>query len=360
MERKMRRDLDVNMDGMEEKKGKIKVKDLLEILDILKPGLSSGGLQEEADHYLFMGDKVATFNGSICVVADFSIGFEGSVKALEFYKLLSGVAEKKLEIRLEKGQLMAGKKKSSFGLSYCEPGKSHEIVKSLYKKDLNWRPLNEEVKRAIGLCAFSSSKDMTKPALAGVFVGGGDVMSSDNYRISWFQFEEGGIKRSFLIPAQAAAYLIQYDLKEYALEESWVHFRGNEVYYGSRLLDNEFPQKAKEFFPEKDLEGFEVPEALSAALDKAMILLQEDPLLDKEVNLSFRRDSILCESNKKGVGWVEEEVPLKGGPEEDIKLSVNPVFLKEILKYTTQVIPVDENRLMFLSGNFRHLIALGM
>jgi len=355
MGKRIRKDLYID-----EKKGKEKInrKELLEVLDDLKPGLATSNILDQMDHYLFMDDRVAACDGEVCVVKEFPIGLSGSVKASEFYKLLSGVDSKELELRLEEGQLTTGRGKSSFGLAYREPGESHSLVESLGYGDLSWRKLSGEMKRAIGLCAFSASKDMTKPALSGVYVGGGDVLSSDNYRISWFRPEEGGIKRGFLIPASAAVHLIHYDLDGYSLTDSWVHFKGKGLFYSARLLGEEFPQKARSFFPEEHEEGFELPEGLVEALNKSLVLLQEDSLLDKRVDISFEKDKTICSMRKADVGWVREEVPLKDGPEEPMKLSVNPVFLKEVLRHATRVVAMDENRIMFLSGNFRHLIAL--
>lgn len=348
-----RKDLDIG-----EEKGRIDREELLKMLDDLKPGLAVSNILDQMDHYLFMGDRIATCDGEICVVGEFPIGFSGSVKASEFYKLLSGMDSKKLELTLEKGQLTAGEGKSAFGLVYREPGEFHSLVESFGYGDLSWRKLSEEMKRAIGLCSFSASKDMTKPVLSGVYVGGGDVLSSNNYRISWFQPEEGAIKRNFLIPASAAVHLIHYDLDRYSLTDSWMHFKGKGLFYSARLLGGEFPSNAKMFFPEEYGEGFELPEELIEALNKSMILLQEDSLLNKQVDLFFKRDKIICSVRKKDVGWVREEVSLKGGPKEPIKLSINPVFLKEVLRYATRVVAVDENRIIFLSDNFRHLIAL--
>jgi len=337
-----------------EKKGGFNRLDLLTVLDSLKPGLSN----REETSYLFMKDRIATYNDELCLVADYPIGFEGSVRAEELYKLLMKTSAKEINLDLEEQQLKVKAGKSSFGLAYREGSEIQEKVESLKHKELKWRPLSKELKDAMVLCSFSASKDMTKPALTGVYVGGGEVLSSDNYRISWYKVEEG-IRRSFLVPATSIVHLIGYEMKEYCLMDSWIHFSDGKLHFSARLLSEEFPTKAREFFPEETEEGFELPKELSGVLDKAMVLLQDDFLLDKAVKLTFTEKDVSCRVDKMDVGWFLESVPLERGTKGQIEIEINPVFLKEILKRTSTVSLMGEDKVLFTSGNFRHLIALG-
>lgn len=335
------------------KKGGIEKGDLLKALDRIKPALS-----REEGQYLFMGDKIASYNNEdICIVVPFPIGFSGSVGSDAFYKLISGTTDD-IQLKLKENQIVVKAGSASFGLAHTESEDVRKMVESLEHDALQWRPLVEEMRRAIVLCSFSASKDTTKPHLMGVYVGEGSVMSSDNYRISWYQLEEG-IRRSFLVPATSVVHLVNYDfLDEYALTDSWVHFKGEDMIFSALLLAEEFPQKAKDFFPEEEKESFDLPEELTAVLDKALILLQKDSLLDKQTTLTFDKSSVICSAEKQDLGWFKEAIAMKG-PKKPVKAEINPVFLKEILKRSTQAIFVDENRMMFVSDNFKHLISLG-
>lgn len=339
----------------------IKKEDLLRALDRVKLGLSAKGMVEtEFEQYLFMGDRIATCGEDVCIVVPFPIGFSCSVRANELYKLISGFTSDEILLEQKKGELTARSgKDSSFGLAYSEPGASHEMVKSLNHDGLKWKKLPKEVRDAIVLCSFSASKDLSKPELTGVHVRGKDVLSSDNYRISWYQLEKTKMEKEFLVPASGAVHLADYDLSHYSLTESWIHFKGEDVFFSIRLLGGEFPQKAMGFFPEKTKRGFELPKELNGILDKALVLLQDDSLLNKQVKLVFGEKEISCRVDKQDVGWFFESIPLKKGIKEKMEVEVNPIFLKEILKRSTEVVLVDENRMMFLSDNFKHLIALG-
>ena len=344
--------------GSKTESKEIKKKDLLEALDRVKPGLSARDAEFEC--YLFMGDSIATYGDNVCVVTPFPIGFSCSVRKDEFYKLVSGFAKDELSLERKKGELVARSGKASFGLAYSEPGPPHEMVGSLGHKGLEWKDFSEEIRDAVVLCSFSTSKDLSKPALTGVYVGEDEVMSSDNYRISWHRLGDVRMERPFLIPASGAVHFMGYDLDRYSLTESWMHLRGGGVFFSVRLLGEDFEvRKAKEFFPEEAGRSFGLPKDLAGVLDKAMVLLQDDFLLDKSVVLTFTKDKVSCRVDRKDVGWFFESVALEGGPEEETRVEVNPVFLKEVLRRSAEVVLVDENRMMFISGNFKHLIALG-
>lgn len=343
-----------------QRKGKIQKGELLRILDKLRIGLSTGG---GADHpFLFMGDKVAIYNEKVCVAVSLpAVFFSCSVMADEFYKLVSG-ATGDIQLRKETdgqkhNQIVAEVGPNfSFGLPYEEPGDIHGMVESLGHNDLQWRPLTEEMKRAIVLCSFCASGDMTKPALSGVYVGGGEVLSSDNYRISWHRLEKG-IRRKFLVPATSVIPLVNFELDNYALTDSWVHFKGADVIFSACLLFHEYPDgEVKGFFPEKPGKEFEIPKKLSGVLDKTLVLLQEDHVIDKRVTLTFNKDNVVCSVEKPDLGWFKESIPMEG-PKNSIKVEANPVFLKEILKYSTKAF-VKNNLMVFRSGNFKHLMAL--
>lgn len=339
---------------------RIKKKDLLGVLDRIKPGLSAKGIEAESDHYLFMGDRVATCSEDVCVVAPFPIGFSCSVRADEFYKLVSGSASDEMLLERKKGELVVRSGGASFGLAYSEPGAAYEIVESMDHDALEWEELPKDVKDAIVLCSFSASKDLSRPEMTGVRVGREEILSSDNYRISWYWLVEPRAGGPFLVPASGAVHLMGYDLDHYSLAESWVHFRGEDVFFSVRMLGGDFPQTAaKGFFPEEMERGFKLPKDLSGVLDRAMVLLQDDSLLDKVVGLSFTEDKIVCRVDKPDLGWFSESIALEEGPRDGTEVDVNPVFLKEVLRRSTEVVFVDENRMVFVSENFRHLIALG-
>ncbi|MBU0847212.1 hypothetical protein KKH23_08530, partial [Patescibacteria group bacterium] len=147
-----------------EERGEFNRQELLNILDSLKPGLFSKGITEQTTHYLFMEDRIATYNDELCLMVEYPIGFKGSVRAEEFYKLLAKSSAEKVSLDLKEEQLMVKAGKTSFGLAYTEEGQVHEKVRSLEQDSLKWKPLSKELKEAMVLCSFSASKDMTKPA----------------------------------------------------------------------------------------------------------------------------------------------------------------------------------------------------
>ena len=357
----MRKSIDIEVQPKQEKEGK--KTNLLKVLASLKPGLSSKAIVEQTDHYLFFEDKISTYNEMICISCPFDIGFSGSVKAIEFYKLLASISSEEISLELEKGQIVVETKSSSFGMAYSDSGPIHDLVKAVIFKDLSWRTLPKGLKQAIVLCSFSASKNMTTPYLTGVCVKGQDVMSSDDYRVSWYELEKG-LRRAFLIPASSAVCLREYEFEEYCLETGWMYFKDKDgLVFGARLLGEEFPaEKAKSIFPQKEREGFALPKELKKAVDKTAVLMQSDPVLDRKLTLTFfkegKKNRVKAEAKKKEVGWFSEIFDMEEGPEKEFSITINPVFLEEILNYAVILCPVSETHVLFLSDNFKHFVSL--
>lgn len=357
----MRRSIDVDFQPKQEKEGKKST--LLKVLASLKPGLSSRAIVEQTDHYLFFEDKIATYNEMICIAGPFNIGFSGSVKAVEFYKLLAGISSEEISLELKKGQVVVETEGSSFGMAYSDSGQIHDLVKTVVFKDLSWRVLPKGLKQALVLCSFSASKNMTTPALTGVWAKGKDVLSSDDYRLSWYELEKG-LRRGFLIPASSAVWLREYEFEEYCLETGWIYFKDEDgLILGARLLGEEFPaERAKSIFPQKEEKGFALPKELKKAVDKTAVLMQGDPVLDRQLTLTFFKEKkkykVKAEAKKKEVGWFSEIFDMEEGLEDGFSITINPVFLEEILSYAVILRLVGETHALFLSDNFKHLVSL--
>ena len=69
----------------------------------------------------------------------------------------------------------------------------------------------------------------------------------------------------------------------------------------------------------------------------------------------FKKGTITCEARKK-IGWVRKDIDFKYQGEE-FKIAINPYFLSQVLEKATTM-KTNESLSLFLSGEFRHAIAL--
>jgi len=373
-------DLGNSVEGVRQKKAPVKKsskgrsvsrEDFFDVLDLLRPGLSTKGIVDQSGDYLFGEDWIATYNDLVCVVANFPTGVSGSVSGSTLYKLFSGVQSSIGSVGMEatgKGLKFTSDK---YGFSvplkeadYTETGKTpgmHGRVKSLLGRKMKVEPLPEGLVEALVLCSFYASRDMTMPALTGVFVSGKDVVSSDRYRITLCKLKEE--LPSFNVPAYGVVHLSsKYNLTWFASDGDWVSFGGDKLRYSVRLQDNKFDVDYNKFFPKLKSSGdrnWSLPsQQLVAALDRSRVLLSDQPLLEESVLLKIGKGSIECVVDDRKTGSMVEEIDFDTSGSEVIEVSMNPLFLKEALKHDVKLVFVDDSRVMFQSEKFKHLISL--
>jgi hypothetical protein len=296
------------------------------------------------------------------VIRKFDFGFNAAVQSDAFYKLISKISAKDLIVLKNKEQIEIKAGRSRFGLACEAPEKLViEKVNVLDHDHMRWKKIPADLKEALVFCCFSASKHMVvKPEFTGVFVKGNSVFSSDTLRITWYTLKDA-IKSSFLVPARYIVNLNNYDISHFNIEHGWIHFKGKDLYFSICLLEEVYPaKKAIEYFPSiKKSEVINLPEDFDKVLDRALVLMEDDFILDKEVELVISKDSLICRLDKKQVGWYEEVVDIDRKGTEEVIIKINPIFLKEILKHTNKMILASESVVAFFSKDFKHLIRLG-
>jgi DNA polymerase III sliding clamp (beta) subunit (PCNA family) len=349
---------------------KVKAGDLLAVLNKVRPALSPRGIVPQSDHFLFMGGGlVGANNDQINAVAKLPSGLPdivGSVEAGTLYKLLSTLPEEAPLTILNKGdsklQIKSGRR--AFGLPLNPEGDRHAIVRKIIPgKKSEFQPFDSTLRESIVLCSFYASRDLTRADLSGVWIDAEDILASDSYRVAWAKRTDKG-DQECLIPASAAVLLKDYsELDEFLIDESgaWIHFRGKGLDLASKLIGVPYKTEvAKALFPTttKKATTITIPSAIKSALDRALVLLDEIFLLDKQVVLDFSGKQLTCSCDQAERGWFSETIDLKEDLGKDFSLKVNPIFVQEILNHSTQMTLVDEKRVLFTSKAFRCLLAL--
>ena len=332
---------------------KIKRAELIKILEAVSPAIGKKDMQEQISGFFFTGDDIVTYNEQLCIRYPFASDFVCAVEADKFYKILKGVEEESISITIGDSSLSVVSNKTEAKLSVSLDNASiEETMKSISTTKLMWEELPEDFIKALSLCLFSVSTDVAQGVLTCIYIGDGKLFSSDNYRISMYELE--GIDTSILLPLSSAKELTKFDVKEYSLADSWVHFRtADNVVFSSRVIKEEYPDCAHYF----KLEGgdrLRMPKDLKEAVD-AVTLFAEGEIVDKEIKVSFQEDAIFCIGESKH-GWVKKKVPIQY-KRKDISFNINPVFFSQILNNITSVLLTKEKAL-FKSGNFKHILAL--
>lgn len=338
--------------------GMVSREKLLGALRLVRSGIPSVAMLEQTDHFLFYPDRVVSCGGRMIVVAPLVTGLDKySVPADKLYKVIDKLAAKELKIGLKKKQLVFEGKSEALGLSYIHGGQVFEAFESLELDELKWKKLPDHFLTAVKFCRFCVSKDTSRPELMCVYFNGVDVFSSDKYRVSWYKGEQECseiLLQNIIFPA-----LLLCSPTKYCQAKGTVFFKNDEgVILGCAEMTGEFVD-AQSIFPKKKGQELKLPlEKLHNMLQKVVVLLDDEFLLDREVEIRVSTGKMTCYAQRGDVGWFKEKAEMKG--ELEICFTVNPDFLVQAIDHSAKFYFIDEGRIELTAdkGRFRHVISL--
>ncbi len=324
--------------------------ELLEILKKIKPGLANKDIIEQTTHFIFTGKNILTYNDQISISHPFESELICSIPADEFYKILNEIDEEEIDLSLQENILHFQTKKINVELSI-----NLEIDKALLiEADENWKRLPSNFLEGISFCLFSASKDMTHPVLTAIYINENKITSSDNYRISQY-YTKGKIKDSFLFSASIIKELTKFPVVQYSINDSWIFFKTeDEIIFSCRQIEGEFPDTSSIF----EIKGEEIilPEETKKAIDVSSILAEGEFESDKKITVNIKNGKLTC-SGQRDIGKINFTIKADSLKGKEFTFGINPDFFKMILLKTNSVI-IDENKLLFIAENFKHIISL--
>lgn len=334
---------------------KINRNELLQALAKVRPGLSSKGIIEQANHFIFTKESITTYNDFICINFPFKTDLQCSIKADEFYKLLQSMQDEMVIIACDKDmKVKMNGKATRAGLSAIKEGAITESIDQLGLASIKkWRVLPESFIEGVKLCMFSISKDVTSGALSCLCLNDDKMISSDNMRIS--QFIIDGFKGKVLIPLQAVVELAKYAVTKYFITDSWIHFKtDDDLIFSARLMKGDFPDVGALL----DLKGSKItfPKELKEALKLIKIVVEDAiDIVDQKISISIGADKIVCRG-EGNIGWAEQDIACTYQG-KDIHFLINPAFLMDILNRTQDMI-IGDDKALFVIDKFKHIMVL--
>ncbi len=335
---------------------KIKTKELIKILQVVRPGLAKKEIVEQSTHFIFGGQNIVTYNDRVCISHPLKSDFHCSVQAEDFYKIVSNIEEEEIDLSFEKGEIWIGSKETRAGLKTLVSGEIEKLIDILNLSSLEkkWVKLPKEFIEGIFLCMFSASQDMTKGVLNSVSVGGNTIVSSDNLRISKYQMKDR-IQKKFLLPLSSAIELVKFSIVEYVLTSNWIHFRTeDDVVFSSRIEVGDFP--AIDSFLKVEGETFTFPDGLKKAVKDVSVIAEGEYELDKRIEVKIDKGIITCLGQDKNRGWIERDTEMKYKGEK-IFFLINPSFFYQILEKSVKM-TLGGDRALFVSEQFVHVMVL--
>jgi len=334
---------------------KIEREHLLATLEAVQPGLSSSGDIEQSQTFVFLGDRVMTYNDEVSVSCPIETDFKGAVKGEEMVKLLGKLKEKEVEVEITDGELhvKGGKVRAGIRLE-AEITLPLEEVKPPSDPKA-WTPLPEKFAEGLRFCQFSASTDKGKPVLNCIQVSGQHVVSCDNFRLTRYDLgKTKAFPRDLLVPAKTVPTLLGYNPETYAAVGGWLHFRmASGLVFSCRTFEEAYPKTEQLLNVEGD--EVEFPEEMKDILSRAEVFAKGKAGTDSRIEVAFKGSEMMV-TGRGEWGWLKEKAKVAKGS-TSARFLINPVFLSDILGLLRTVTIGD--RMIKLTGeNFAHVATL--
>ena len=337
---------------------KIQKADLLQALNAVKPGLATKTVIQQMENVLFTGQDMITYNDQICVLYPFETDFTASVNYNDLYKIANKVATEDLEVTLVDNELRIKTKSTKAGLLIVEGDEINDSINELVSQlpnddnEFKWQELYKDFMEGALLCIPASSHDMSQGTLACLYTNGSDLICTDNLRVSWFALKES-MNAEFFIKAATVRELAAFEFTQFCVSGSWVHFQtGNSVVFSTRLIRGKALDYYKEVFDGFKGSPVELPDGIKSVIDSASVMADDDAVRD--MTMVFKDGELIC-STKSARGWIEKTIPVSYKKKTPVEFMISATFLQQIVSLPVKM-TVGENKSLFESGNFKHVL----
>lgn len=322
--------------------------DLLQRLEMLQPGLSTKGVLDQSNCFIFANDGVATFNGEVACFQKGLDGVTGAVVASPVLSQLGKWVEDEVEVYVDDAVLRVNgaRRRAWFNLE----AEIHLPVESIEKPG-EWRDLPPNFGGAIGLVESCAGKDQNKFQATCVHLHPEWVEATDNVQVARYTVRTG-IERT-LVRATAIRSVASLGMVQWSQSQGWVHFRNAAgLVYSCVTYNEEYPDTSGVLVVEGAKMTF--PKTLQDTIDKAEIFSRESEGNQLTVSLLPGRLRVMGEGRTGGFSEVKD-IQYEGQP---MSFTIDPKMLKEIVRDHNEVY-VSEDKLVVDGGAFVYRTSLG-
>ncbi|RLC88859.1 MAG: hypothetical protein DRJ03_01065 [Chloroflexi bacterium] len=335
---------------------KLKREKLLGILEDVKPALAKKEIIEESGNFIFDHNRIITYNDQICVIHPLKCDFVCSVPSEEFYNLIKKLTDEIVTLSMDGEWLTIKTKTTKAELAAAGETSILELVEQ-FPDFKPWKKIPDKLLQAIKWCAFSASRNATLPYLTSVYISNKYVMATDELRISKYDLP-AKMADDMMIPAEAAKQLLAFKPIKYSVKDGWCFFQNeHKVVFCTRVIDGKYP--ARQYLNEFEFEGKKVllPAKLSEALEVAEVLADGQIVEEKRIDIKLKDGQLFIKAEKQDIGKLAKVMKVKYNKRKAITMTINPIFLNEILTKTNKVV-IGDDRALFKTGPFSHLVSL--
>lgn len=328
---------------------KVNRKELKEILETAKIGLTSRETIKQSNMFVFKDGELITFNEEIMTRQKSPLDFSGVVYAEDFIKLMGKFPEEEVEIFDKKEEIIIKGKRKSAGVT-CQTE-----VQLLYQDvptPEKWRKFPKGIFDMMLQASRICSTDPAKPTAMYVHVTPEYIEATDGFRLFRATLETG-FKNPILISALSIAAVAPFKPMKYSVGKGWVHFKTDDGAKISAICSHEDFLDCSAILEIEEFDEVSLPGNLSEILDRAEIM--KDPDMDANVQLTFE-DGKMTIKAQKDTGWYKEKKKVKYSGDK-LEFKAHPGLLKELFSRTRNV-KVGEGKLKIEHENIEFVVAL--
>lgn len=313
-------------------------------------------VNEAFDLVVFTGKHVVTYNDRVSVSYPYVTDFNCAVNAADINSVLKGIRDPEVEVTIDGNDMHIVSDSVDARLTLSASADSLlDIVDKLGASGRTFSPVPKDFLDGVKICLFSVSRQASSRVLTCVSIDGSIINSSDDLRISDYTMSEPFDENPFLLPATTCSDLLRYDVKEYCLDGTWIHFRTSHgTIFSCQVVLDEYPNTDPLF--EVDGEAISLPKELKEAAEHVASMTEavDEGMMTITVRLT---SGLITVEGKKARGTLDRKIayPEYDGP--DVVFTSHPAFITDVLDKSTTV-RVGERVALFEAGAFRHVIAL--
>lgn len=325
--------------------------DLKLVLDGLNSVVSSKGLVEDCDKFVFDKKGIFAFNGDNFIAVQFESDLSGAVPGEIFYKIIDKHGTNKIEIFVDGESLIVkkGRSKSSFPFD-------SEIKCPINLEVKKWKDLPVNFLAAVNTCSYTTGKDYTDMRTVCIHMKDDIAESSDSFRLTLVKLETK-IKDELFIPNDALKFFNKCKPVQYNKTKDWVYYKdlnGTIVCHRGMTFSQEYEDLNAIVESQEDYQKLEFPEKLYDSLEKASVFLDKEVDQDRFVSISCKGGKLKISS--KSTSGKYSEV-LKVEFDKSIRFDIHPSYMMEAIERTS-TISINSSTIKISSANCTNLICL--
>ena len=334
---------------------KIQRQDLLNILDMVSPGLSKRDIIEQSASFAFDQGKVLTYNDEIACSYPIDLQFTGAVRSAGLLHILRKLKDDELTLLAEDNNIVVLNKTTKTSIP---TEKDILLPISCVDTPTKWKTLPEDFLDAIKMAKHCASNDQSLFVLTCLLFTPTHIDACDSRQVCRYTLELP-IKKSFLLRRDSISHITNMSVTKICPTENWVHFQ-NEM---GLVISCRRYFNVEDFFPIDPIlkdKGVPLvlPKSLLERVDVGRFFAQTDIEASEAVlNIVLSEGRLLIKAiGAEGSHLSKTRIAYKGPARS---FTIEAGLLSEFATSFTQC-SINETKLMVKDGAFQYATSLGV